>query len=151
LIVLITDGEDHESFPLDAAGEARDAGVHVIAVGSAARPACPLVIADPKTGAATTMMHDGAPVISKLDGDTLRQIAVTTEGVSTSRPVPRRSIRVDRHPARQADRPGGGRLPVTRVIPTELYPWWVLASLLALGSARFGSGPRSNGGPREVG
>ncbi len=131
LIVLITDGEDHESFPLDAAKEARDAGVHVIAVGLGSETGVPLVIADPKTGAATTMMHDGAPVISKLDGDTLRQIAVTTEGAY----VPAGTAALDLESivtqhvkpiVRAADDS------VTRVIPTELYPWWVLASLLAL-------------------
>jgi len=33
LIVLITDGEDHDSFPLDAAKAAQKAGVHIVAVG----------------------------------------------------------------------------------------------------------------------
>ena len=139
LIVLITDGEDHESFPLDAAKEARDAGIHVIAVGLGSETGVPLMIADPKTGAVSQLMHDGAPVISKLDGDTLRQIAVTTEGAyvpAGTSALDLESI-VNQHVkpiVRDADDAA------TRVIPTELYPWWVLAALLALvGSVWVGS------------
>lgn len=131
LIVLITDGEDHESFPLDAAKEARDASVHVISIGLGSETGAPLMIPDPKTGAIAPLMHDGQQVISRLDGDTLRQIATTTEGayvpVGTAA-LDLRSI-VDQHIVplmQEADQEA------TRVLPNELYPWWVLIALVAL-------------------
>ena len=39
-----------------------------------------ITLTDPQTGAKTTLMHDGKPVISKLDGEALRKIALVTEG-----------------------------------------------------------------------
>lgn len=139
LIVLITDGEDHDSFPLDAAKEAQAASVHVISVGLGSEAGAPLMVANPKTGAIEPVMYDGAPVTSRLDGDTLRQIAVTTEGAyvpAGTAALDLESI-VNEHVkpiVREADEAA------TRVIPTELYPWWVLAALIALiGSVWVGS------------
>jgi Ca-activated chloride channel family protein len=80
LIVLITDGEDHESNPLDAAKLAKAAGVRIVAVGLGSEEGSPITITDPKTGAHTQMLHDGQPVISRLDGATLRQMALETNG-----------------------------------------------------------------------
>jgi Ca-activated chloride channel family protein len=80
LIVLITDGEDHESNPLDAAKLAKTAGVKIVAVGLGSEEGSPITITDPKTGARTQMTHDGQPVISRLDGATLRQMALDTGG-----------------------------------------------------------------------
>lgn len=131
LIVLITDGEDHESFPLDAAKEARDAGVHVVAVGLGSETGSPIVITDPTTGAKTTVLHDGAPVVSKLDGETLRQIALTTEGAYV--PAGTSALDLDsivkQHvvPLVRAANDASAR-----VVPGERYPWFVLAALLAL-------------------
>jgi Ca-activated chloride channel family protein len=80
LIVLITDGEDHESNPLEAAAQAKAAGVKIVAVGLGSEEGSPITITDPKTGARNQMTHDGRPVISRLDGDTLRQMALDTGG-----------------------------------------------------------------------
>lgn len=80
LIVLITDGEDHESNPLDAAKAAQAAGVRIVAVGLGSEEGSPITLTDPKTGARTQLMHDGQPVMSRLDGATLRQIALDTGG-----------------------------------------------------------------------
>lgn len=80
LIVLITDGEDHESNPLAAAQQAKAAGVKIVAVGLGSKDGSPITITDPKTGARTQMMHDGEPVISRLDSATLRQMALDTGG-----------------------------------------------------------------------
>src|SRR5204862_11647 len=78
LIVLITDGEDHESYPLEAAKAAKAAGVRIIAVGLGSESGSKIVLTDPKTGAKTEMMHDNQPVISRLDGKTLEQMAGVT-------------------------------------------------------------------------
>jgi Ca-activated chloride channel family protein len=131
LIVLITDGEDHDSFPLDAAEEAKKAGVHVIAVGLGSEAGAPLFVTDPKTQARTQVMHDGVPVISKLDGETLRKIATTTEGVY----VPAGTSALDLvsivesnvKPMVHKDADA-----VTRELHDDEYAWFVLGALLSL-------------------
>jgi Ca-activated chloride channel family protein len=131
LIVLITDGEDHDSFPLDAAEEAKKAGVHVIAVGLGSEQGAPIFVTDPKTQARTQVMHDGAPVISKLDGETLRKIALATEGAY----VPAGTNALDLvsivesnvKPMVHKDRDAA-----TREVHDEEYAWFVLGALLAL-------------------
>ena len=81
LVVLITDGEDHESYPLEAAKAASAEGVRIVAVGLGSEAGSPIELTDPATGAKTKLTHDGQPVISRLDGETLRQIATATKGV----------------------------------------------------------------------
>ncbi len=75
-IILITDGEDHESFPVDAAKKAGESGVRVIAIGigdeSSGRP---IQVTDPKTGQKTAVKYKGETVMSRLDPKTLRDIA----------------------------------------------------------------------------
>jgi len=131
LIVLITDGEDHESFPLDAAEEAKKAGVHVVSVGLGSEAGAPLYITDPQTGAKTQVMHDGQPVISKLDGETLRKIALTTEGAyvpaGTSALDLESIVKEHVQPIVRAEADAS-----FRVVRGERYPWFVLASLLSL-------------------
>src|SRR4029079_9371264 len=80
LIVLITDGDDQDPYSQEAAKAARDAGVKIVAVGLGSETGSQITLTDPKTGAKTTLMHDGQPVISKLDGESLRKIALATEG-----------------------------------------------------------------------
>jgi Ca-activated chloride channel family protein len=131
LIVLITDGEDHESFPLDAAKDAAKAGVHIVAVGIGSETGSQIQITDPQTGAKTVLMHDGQPVLSKLDGETLRQMALTTEGAyvpAGTSALDLESI-VNAHvtPIVRAETDAA-----VRVVPGERYPWFVLASLVAL-------------------
>src|ERR1043165_4312397 len=81
LIVLITDGDDQDPYSEEAAKAARDAGVKVVAVGLGSEQGSQITITKPETGAKETLMHDGAPVISKLNGEQLRKIALVTEGV----------------------------------------------------------------------
>ncbi|MBL8745566.1 MAG: VWA domain-containing protein [Phycisphaerae bacterium] len=75
-IILITDGEDHESFPVDAAKKAGEAGVRIIAVGigdeSSGRP---IQVTDPRTGQKTEVKYRGETVMSRLDAKTLREVA----------------------------------------------------------------------------
>jgi Ca-activated chloride channel family protein len=139
LVVLITDGEDHDSFPLDAADEAKKAGVHVVAVGLGSEAGAPIYITDPKTGAKTQVLHDGQPVISKLDGETLRQIAVKTEGAyvpaGTSALDLESIVKEHVQPIVRKDADAA-----VHVIAVEEYVWFVLAALLALiGAVWMGS------------
>lgn len=131
LIVLITDGEDHESNPLDAARVAKDAGVRIVAVGLGSEEGSPIVITDPKTGARTQLSHDGQPVISRLDGETLRKMALETGGAyvpaGTSALDLESIVRENITPILRAEADRG-----LRVVPTEEYPWMVALALAAL-------------------
>lgn len=81
LLVLITDGEDHDSAPLEAIEDAIDLGVPVVTIGFGLEAGSPIVLTDPQTGAKTQLKdRDGNTVISRLDGELLREIALQTEG-----------------------------------------------------------------------
>ncbi len=80
-ILLITDGEDHDSFPLEAAKAAAERGVRIIAIGFGDEAGSEIIVTDPKTGARTVLRDtDGNPVRSRLDGQLLREIALLTQG-----------------------------------------------------------------------
>jgi len=143
LIILITDGEDHESFPLDAAKEAAAAGVHVVAVGIGSEDGSQIQITDPTTGAKTALTHDGVPVISRLDGETLRQMAVITEGAY----VPARTAALDLDSIVREHVTPIVRVETdaaVRVIPGERYVWPALVALIAL-IAAVGVGASAGG------
>ncbi len=81
MIVLITDGEDHDSHPLDAAKAAAERGVKILAIGFGDEAGSEIHVTDPQTGARTTVLDsDGKPVRTRLDGETLREMALATEG-----------------------------------------------------------------------
>jgi Ca-activated chloride channel family protein len=81
IIVLITDGEDHDSHPLDAAKAAAERGIKILTVGFGDEAGSEIQYTDPQSGVRTVVRDaGGAPVISRLDGETLRQIALETEG-----------------------------------------------------------------------
>ncbi|MDQ3366023.1 MAG: VWA domain-containing protein [Myxococcota bacterium] len=144
LIVLITDGDDQDPYSEEAAKAARDAGVKIVAVGLGSETGSEIRLTDPQTGAKTTLMHEGAPVISKLDGEQLRTIALVTEGAYI--PAGTSAIDLDSIMASHVQ-------PIVqqaadaavRVIPAERYPWLVLGSLLCLLAALWvgaGAGDR---------
>lgn len=79
-IVLITDGEDHESFPVEAAKQAGEAGVRIIAVGLGdENEGEPIPVTDPD-GTRHYLEYKGRRVFTKLDGDTLRKMVNVTPG-----------------------------------------------------------------------
>jgi Ca-activated chloride channel family protein len=82
-VILITDGEDHESFPVEAAKAAGEAGVRIIAVGIGDEfSGRPIEITDPRTGQQTVVKYKGETVMSKLDSATLREVtAASKDGV----------------------------------------------------------------------
>ncbi len=81
VILLFTDGEDHDSFPLDAAREAAERGIRIIIIGFGDENGSEIFVTDPQTGARNRVVDSGgSPVISRLDGDLLRDLALETQG-----------------------------------------------------------------------
>lgn len=79
-LILITDGEDHDSFPVQAAQKAAQEGVRIIAIGlgdDATGSRIPITGPD---GQMTFLKYQGQEVWTKLDSDALREIAYATEG-----------------------------------------------------------------------
>jgi len=128
LIVLITDGDDQDPYTEDAAKLARDAGIKIVAIGLGSETGSEITLTDPATGAKTKLMHDGQPVISKLDGDRLRKVALVTEGAY----IPAGTSAVDLESIMKthvAPMVSAAVASAQRVIPAERYIWLVLASL----------------------
>jgi len=78
-LIFITDGEDHDSSPINAAAEAGEKGVRIITIG----------IGDEKNGqriptdnnsSSKYIKYNGQYVWSKLDSKTLRKMATVTNG-----------------------------------------------------------------------
>jgi len=82
VIILITDGEDHDSFALDAAREAAEKGIRIITIGFGDEAGSAITVTDPKTGARTQLRDSaGNPVISRLDSKLLKEISLATDSV----------------------------------------------------------------------
>ncbi len=80
-LILITDGEDHDSFALDAAKKAAAAGIKIITIGFGDEAGSQIYVRDPDDGSRTLVRDsEGNPVVSRLDGELLREIALATDG-----------------------------------------------------------------------
>ena len=79
-IILITDGEDHGSFPEQAAEKAAEEGIRVIAVGLGNEDEGARIPVASAAGSRDFLKYQGQEIWSKLDGDMLRRIAFATEG-----------------------------------------------------------------------
>ncbi len=79
-MILITDGEDHDSSPMDAAREAHARGVRIYAIGIGSSDG--ELIPIPRRGGGTEFLRDesGSVVKTRLDERNLREIAVETGG-----------------------------------------------------------------------
>lgn len=146
LILLITDGEDHDSYVMDAVKAAKAAGIKIVAIGFGSEKGSEITLVDPKTGARAVLMDDnGRPVKSKLDGALLRKIALETGGAyvpAGTAALDLESI-VDGHiePLVQT------AVETQRLVPGEQYPWFVLGSLICLAIAVW-LGASGRGGGR---
>ena len=79
-IILITDGEDQESMPLEAARDAAERKIRILAIGLGnPLEGGRIPIRDP-SGNLTYLRHDGQEVWSRMEESTLREIAQITEG-----------------------------------------------------------------------
>ena len=81
VIVLITDGEDHESDPMVAARRAAELGIRVVTVGVGSTEGARVPVFD-QNGSRRGFLRDrdGEYVLSTLDDATLKKIAQTTGG-----------------------------------------------------------------------
>ena len=135
IMLLITDGEDHDSYPLEAVEQAVAAGIRIVAIGFGGETGSEILLTDPDTGARNVLLDsDGDVVRSRLDGALLRDIALAAEGAY----VPAGTSAVDLDSIVEAHiRPMVADVSarVVRKNPTEHYRWFVLGALLSLVTA----------------
>jgi Ca-activated chloride channel family protein len=79
-IILITDGEDHDSFPVQAAEKAAAEGIRIIAIGLGDEEQGSRIPVTGPNGETTFLKYNGQEIWSKLDADTLRKVVYATEG-----------------------------------------------------------------------
>jgi Ca-activated chloride channel family protein len=79
-LILITDGEDHDSFPIEAAQKAAGQGIRIIAIGLGDENEGSRIPITGPDGRTTFLKYKGQEVWSKLDADTLRKVASATSG-----------------------------------------------------------------------
>ncbi|MEE9281987.1 MAG: VWA domain-containing protein [Myxococcota bacterium] len=132
VILLISDGEDHDSFPLAAAREAAERGIAVIAIGLGSASGSEIPVVDPVTGARSLVRDpEGRAVRSRLDDAVLRDIARLTGGAY----IPAGTGVLDLESIYNAHIAGLMRGKIAgagRPLRTEGFQWLVLASLLCL-------------------
>ncbi len=81
VLVLITDGEDHQSNPIEAAKTAAKEGIRVYTIGIGSVQGEPIPIRDEKGKVLQfKKTRDGEVVVSRLDEMTLQKIALETGG-----------------------------------------------------------------------
>ena len=80
VLVLISDGEDHEGATLDAARKAADDGVIVYTVGVGSETGAPIPTNKGEGTVRYKQDASGAPVMTRLDPLTLQQIATAGKG-----------------------------------------------------------------------
>lgn len=129
-LVVITDGEDHDSLPLEAVEYLRDQGVDIYMVG----------VGDPVDGGsvpettepgAPALSHQGVPVISVLDEPLLRQLARAGGGAylaARTGPVDLSGF-YDDH---LASKPRREIETASEELPVHRYRWFVVLALLLL-------------------
>lgn len=79
-VILITDGEDHESFPETAAEKAGQLGVRLIVIGLGDETEGRRIPITDAEGRKTFQTYNGQEVWTKLDGNALRKMALATPG-----------------------------------------------------------------------
>jgi Ca-activated chloride channel family protein len=79
-IILITDGEDQESFPVEAASMAGQQGVRIIAIGLGDDKRGSRIPITDSSGNPTFLKENGQEVWTRLQPDILRQVALATPG-----------------------------------------------------------------------
>ncbi len=143
LLLLITDGEDHESYPEEAAQLAKEAGVVIVAIGLGSEEGSRILITNPRTGVQEAVKdRDGNEVMTRVDGELLTAVTQATDGIYIPAKVAALDLQaiVDEHiePIVQE-----ASLRATRSVPGERYPLMILLSLACLlGSVFLGMGSR---------
>ncbi|MHB8867001.1 MAG: vWA domain-containing protein, partial [Pirellulaceae bacterium] len=132
LILLVTDGEDHDSFPLEAAKEAKEKGVKIVSVGFGDEAGSKIEITNPQTGGRSFVEdREGEDVISRLDGETLRDIALQTDGAY----IPAGTGALDLESIYRthiASMLRGSTEDQQHIVRNEAYQWLVISALVLL-------------------
>ncbi len=79
-IILITDGEDQDSFPVEAASDAGKKGIRMLAIGLGDETHGRRIPVIGPNGEKQFLTYEGKEVWTKLDADTLREMAAATPG-----------------------------------------------------------------------
>ncbi len=79
-IILITDGEDQDSFPVEAAKEAGERGIRLIAIGLGDEQEGQRIPVVTEKGERTFLRYGDQEVWTRLDADTLRKMVDVTPG-----------------------------------------------------------------------
>ncbi|MEM7405738.1 MAG: VWA domain-containing protein [Pseudomonadota bacterium] len=131
-IILITDGEDHDRFAADAARRAAERGIRILAIGLGNEQGAGITIADPETGAVKPLTDsNGQPVVSRLNGVLLRELALVTDGAY----IPAGTGLLDLEAIHTAYIAPLTRADVTtadRIVKRDIYQWAVMVALAAL-------------------
>lgn len=80
VIIVISDGENHEDNPVDAARKASDKGIVVHAIGIGSQQGAPIPVSSRRGGTDFLRDKDGNVVVTKLDEETLSKVAVAGNG-----------------------------------------------------------------------
>ena len=80
VMVLITDGEDQDSFPLEAAEQAADRNVRIMTVGLGDPGEGARIPQRGENGSLSYVKYEGQEVWSKMDESLLKEIALQTSG-----------------------------------------------------------------------
>jgi len=131
-IILITDGEDHDSFPLEAAkaAAAQQVSIYTIGVGDAVTGT--RVPVQDTAGNRTYMEYRGQEVRSRMQADLLLDIARLTGGAYV--PAGTRAIELDRiYTEKIAPKARRQTTMTRRERFIHRYQWFVLTGLLLIG------------------
>ena len=77
-VILITDGDDQESFPVEAAKQVGDAGIRIIAIGLGDESQGQRIPITDQQGRKSFLTYQGEEVWTKLAAGTLREVAAAT-------------------------------------------------------------------------
>src|SRR5215470_18265942 len=130
-IILITDGEDHDSFPIEAAKAATAEQVSIYTIGLGDAVSGTRVPISGTTGQRSYVQYQGQEVLSRMQSDLLLEIARLTGGAYV--PAGTRAIELDRiYTEKIAPKARRQTAMTKRERFIHRYQWFVLAGVLLL-------------------
>jgi Ca-activated chloride channel family protein len=131
-LLLITDGDDHDSLPDQAARPLADQGVALYVVGVGDPQAGARIPLEDHNGRHTFLQHDGFEVQTRMRSDLLAGIALRADGVYVVADHGRESLarlyatHIAELPRRQIDARSSA-------VAAQRFQWFVLVALILLG------------------
>ena len=146
ILILMTDGEDLEESGIEAARDAAEDGLTIYTIGVGGSSGTRIPVVDRFNQRSFMLNDDGTPVITRLDEDTLKQIAQAAGGVYV--PLGASGNGLERlYQERLATLPDQLREATVEQIPFERYAWFTVPALV-LCTALFFIGNRRAGSAR---